>query len=190
MCDFKVWIWAESNSVNNISIGLCTITFVSDIKIFIIKEDFHLATMNDFHIYKILKYHVFEYFCYPMSKFKDLRIFRIIPSCKMWQCILRWWELVGRRWNLQTKPLFLATTEMAVLDESVVVSYAGHAVVWCSEDFPYIGRWLRCWMTLCWELLEVFEVSIIVDFTSFLQPLASQWIPTLIYHLFWQENLK
>ncbi len=52
------------------------IAIMSHMKNFIIKADFHLATMNVFHFYKILKDHAFQYFCYPMSKFKYLMIFQ------------------------------------------------------------------------------------------------------------------
>ncbi len=38
--------------------------------------------------------------------------------------------MVGKRQNLQLTPLFLDAIEMALLDESVVISGAGYAMVW------------------------------------------------------------
>ncbi len=96
--------------------------------------------------------------------------------------------MVGKRQNLQLKPLFLAATEMAVLDESVVISGAGYALVWGSEDISYMGRGLRCCMTLGWELLERFGVAIIVDIISLLQPPESQSICTWISSFLTRES--
>ncbi len=103
-------------------------------KNFIIKADFHL---NVFHYYKILKVLVFEYFCNPISKFKYLRIFSKLDH-----------HVHIKRSNLPPKPLFLATTEKTVLDESVVVSGAGYAIVLGNEDYSYMERGLRYCVTL------------------------------------------
>ncbi len=43
----------------------------------------------------------------------------------------------------------MADTEMGKLYESVVVFGAGYAMFWGSEDFSFMGRGLRCCMTLC-----------------------------------------
>ena len=43
----------------------------------------------------------------------------------------------------------MAATETAVFYESVVVFGAGYAMVWGSVDFSFMGRGLRCCMTLC-----------------------------------------
>ncbi len=57
--------------------------------------------------------------------------------------------MVGKRKYLQAKPLFLAAPETDVSDEYVVISGAGYAMVWGSEDFSYMGRGMRYCKTLC-----------------------------------------
>ncbi len=131
-----------------------------------------LGNNECFPFYNILKDHVFEYFCYPRSNLSIWGFFRIISSCQMWlyfKVVVVGWK----KMKLQPMHLFWAATETAVFNESVVVSGAWKAMVWGSEDFSFMGRGLRCGMTLCWESLEVFGLSIIVDFILLLQLLES-----------------
>ncbi len=97
-----------------------------------------------------------------MSNVSIWGFFRIIPSCQMWlhfKVVVVGWKkmesaakatIFGCHWN-------------DCVWGVVVVSGAGYAMAWGSEDFSFMGRGLRCYMTLSWESLEVFGVAIIVD---------------------------
>ncbi len=84
--------------MNDITTGVCTIknmficiTFVSDMKIFIIKEGFHLATLNVFHFTKLVQKNIELGFGVLKKKFKIIQtpvrlhyvddIFYIVKLC-------------------------------------------------------------------------------------------------------------